>query len=197
MSRCRVAAVLRRTSSRWSGHTVPGLLVEASRAGRSVEAVVASSCRPGPPRRGLGPRIGVERRPHRPGALGAGATSRCRAGCPASLRPRAVAGRGSDAGRSRARISGSSRRKPRSSWSRSAIDRRGVVGRWRAWIRSVSSTSTRWRRSRRASSMQARTSRPVQPGVEAVRDRAAWADHARPGRARSGRRPWPGRDPGG
>jgi hypothetical protein len=84
-------------------------------------------------------------------------------GCPRESRgwprPPATGGRGSDAGMMTARISRLSRRKPRSSWSRSAIDdsKPGIAG--IAILRSVSSTSTRWRRSRRASSMQARTSR--------------------------------------
>ena len=56
-----------------------------------------------------------------------------------------------------ARISGSSRRKPRSSRSRS--DRRSRPRRrWRGTAIGVSSTSSLWRRSRRASSIQAWTS---------------------------------------
>ncbi len=60
----------------------------------------------------------------------------------------------------------------------------------------VSSTSTRWRRSRRASSMQARTrSRWSQASKRP--GRGAWAGRARPGRGRSAPRPWPVRGPGG
>ena len=67
----------------------------------------------------------------------------------------------------RARASGSRRLKPRSSWSRSVIDdvRSPTAG---AVDRGRGSTSTRWRRSRRASSMQARYEQPVEPGVEAI-----------------------------
>ena len=62
-------------------------------------AVVARSCRTTLHDVRPGPRIGVERRSHRPGAPGAGAISPSRAGSRASSRRPAAAGRGSDAGR--------------------------------------------------------------------------------------------------
>ena len=142
-----------------------------------------------PPRRGRG---GNRRRA--PPAAGEGrdarVTSPFRGGCRARPPHRAAADRGSSGGRSgpvpRARAGAN----PRASSSRST-----TVGSGPAtvdWCMSMSEMSTWCRRVRRASSTQARTSsRRSQGSKRSGSGRAA--DHARRGRARSGRRPWPAR----
>ena len=92
----------------------------ASRRGRGRSVVGRHA---GPPfgELGAGPRIGVERRAHLARGPGGGATSPCPAGSRGCPRPPAAAGRGSDEARSRPASPGSSRTKPRSSWSRSTI----------------------------------------------------------------------------
>ena len=136
------------------GHAVLGLLLEPGGQASSNKSLVVMP--DGPPRARAAAGIGVERRPHQARGLDAAATSPSPAGSPASPRPPAVAGRGSDGGRSRLASPGPAG----GSRVRAGRDRRSSTRGRRPRGRSVgvSSTSTRWRRSRRASSMQARTS---------------------------------------